>query len=217
MLHTFGWINLGGIITPGFWKGCHIWGNYGEQNSRTVDHYQTENVKVLSQFTEILSRLPVWKLHKALLKKQLAKRPREWVRSSALLSLRGYQACLRRDLQLYKTLSKGCITTQKGRDALEKKWRYQDSCAAILQLKLKSKFRRAFRLQGQYLPMIMCFKIIVFLIMIDIPYIIDLDLCAFLKKLDRKYSAELLHGTYWPTDKKVMEESGNKVLAWPAT
>lgn len=52
-------------------------GNYGEQNSRTADNYQKENVKVMSQLIEILSRLPVWKLHKALLKKQLDKRPRE--------------------------------------------------------------------------------------------------------------------------------------------
>lgn len=53
--------------------------------------------------------------------------------------------------------------------------------------------------------------------MIDIPHIIDLDLCPFLKKLDKKYSAELLSGTFWPTGRKVMEESGNQVLAWPAT
>lgn len=51
--------------------------NYGEQNSRTVDNYKKENVKVISQLIEILSRLLVWKLHKALLKKQLAKRQRE--------------------------------------------------------------------------------------------------------------------------------------------
>lgn len=42
-------------------------------------------------------------------------------------------------------------------------------------------------------------------------------MCPFLKKLDKKYSAELLSGTFWPTGKEVMEESGNKVLAWPAT
>lgn len=84
------------------------------------------------------SRLPVWKLHKAFLKKKK--------KNSLLRGTGSKENCLAQSNRLpdmakngspavqrcQKTSSKGCVTIENRKDALEGKWRYQESCAAVL-------------------------------------------------------------------------------------